>query len=143
MNKYAPITGDSPIADIVLDIAERGRSLGIILIGAQQTASEVTHRVVSNASIRVCGNMDTSEAEHSVYGYLGPLNKKRVQYLTPGQMLVYQPDVPQTVLIQFPMPAWATRYQESIETGYIDKDFMISEIDMIREIEKDLGNEEK
>lgn len=138
LNKYAPINGDSPIADIVLDIAERGRSLGIILIGAQQTASEVTHRVVSNASIRVCGNMDASEAEHSVYGYLGSLNKKRVQYLTPGQMFVYQPDVPQTVLVQFPMPAWATRYQESIETGYIDKDFMISEIDIMREIEKDI-----
>lgn len=143
LNKYAPITGDSPIADIVLDIAERGRSLGIILIGAQQTASEVTHRVVSNASIRVCGNMDTSEAEHSVYGYLGPLNKKRVQYLTPGQMLVYQPDVPQTVLVQFPMPAWATRYQESIETGYIDKDFMISEIDIMREIENELGDDKE
>ncbi|MBC7321056.1 ATP-binding protein [bacterium] len=143
LNKYAPISGDSPIADIILDIAERGRSLGIILIGAQQTASEVTHRVVSNASIRVCGNMDASEAEHSVYGYLGSLNKKRVQYLTPGQMFVYQPDVPQTVLVQFPMPAWATKYQESIDTGYIEEEFMVSELDIMREIEKDSDKEKK
>ncbi|MEZ4608047.1 MAG: ATP-binding protein [Deinococcales bacterium] len=40
LNKYAPAEGNSPIKDVLLDIAERGRSLGIILIGAQQTASE-------------------------------------------------------------------------------------------------------
>ena len=44
LNKYAPAQGDSPIKEILLDVAERGRSLGIILIGAQQTASEVERR---------------------------------------------------------------------------------------------------
>jgi hypothetical protein len=38
LNKYAPRDGDSPIKQILLDVAERGRSLGVILIGAQQTA---------------------------------------------------------------------------------------------------------
>lgn len=137
LNKYAPINGDSPIAEMILDVAERGRSLGIILIGAQQTASEVTHRVVSNASIRVCGSMDASEAEHSVYSYLGSANRKRVQYLTPGQMFVYQPGLPQPILVQFPMPAWATRYQESKESDYISSDFSITTEDIIREFGKD------
>jgi hypothetical protein len=41
LNKYAPRDGGSPIKDVLLDIAERGRSLGVVLIGAQQTASEV------------------------------------------------------------------------------------------------------
>ena len=41
LNKYAPRDGSSPIKELLLDVAERGRSLGIILIGAQQTASEV------------------------------------------------------------------------------------------------------
>ena len=40
LNKYAPREGSAPMKELVLDIAERGRSLGIILIGAQQTASE-------------------------------------------------------------------------------------------------------
>jgi hypothetical protein len=140
LNKYAPQTGESPIADTVLDIAERGRSLGIILVGAQQTASEVSHRVVSNASIRVCGNMDASEAEHSEYDYLGSLNRRRVQYLTPGQMFVYQPNLPQTVLIRFPMPAWATRYEESKESDYKTDTFMISEIDLVRRIKSKKGD---
>ena len=37
LNRYAPRSGWSPIKEVLLDIAERGRSLGIILIGAQQT----------------------------------------------------------------------------------------------------------
>ena len=48
LNKYAPREGWSPIKEVLLDIAERGRSLGLILIGAQQTASEVERRVVAN-----------------------------------------------------------------------------------------------
>src|SRR5438105_1465835 len=53
LNKYAPREGSSPIKEILLDIAERGRSLGVVLIGAQQTASEVERRIVANSAIRV------------------------------------------------------------------------------------------
>src|SRR5262249_61571936 len=58
LNKYAPRDGDSPIKQLLLDIAERGRSLGVILIGAQQTASEVERRIVANCAIRVAGRLD-------------------------------------------------------------------------------------
>lgn len=47
---------------MILDAAERGRSLGIILIGAQQTASEVEERVVSNAALRVIGRLEACES---------------------------------------------------------------------------------
>ena len=57
LNKYAPREGSSPIKEILLDVAERGRSLGIVLIGAQQTASEVERRVVANCAIRVVGRV--------------------------------------------------------------------------------------
>ncbi len=50
LNKYAPREGASPVKDVLLDIAERGRSLGIILIGAQQTASEVERRIIANST---------------------------------------------------------------------------------------------
>ncbi|MGZ4242517.1 MAG: ATP-binding protein, partial [Actinomycetota bacterium] len=39
LNKYAPRDGSRPIKEILLDVAERGRSLGVILIGAHQTAT--------------------------------------------------------------------------------------------------------
>src|SRR4029077_18329762 len=50
VNKYAPREGWSPIKEVLLDIAERGRSLGVILIGAEQTASEVERRIVANSA---------------------------------------------------------------------------------------------
>jgi len=40
LNKYAPRTGRSPIKEVLVDIAARGRSLGALLIGAQQSAPQ-------------------------------------------------------------------------------------------------------
>lgn len=112
LNKYAPAEGDSPIKEVMLDIAERGRSLGVILIGAQQTASEVERRVVSNAAVRVSGRLDAAEAERSEYRYMPGSIRARTTILTPGTMVLHQPDVPTPVLVTFPFPAWATRAAE-------------------------------
>ena len=57
LNKYAPREGSSPIKEVLVDVSERGRSLGIVLVGAQQTASEVEGRIVSNAALRVVGRL--------------------------------------------------------------------------------------
>jgi hypothetical protein len=124
LNKYAPREGWSPIKEVVLDIAERGRSLGVILIGAQQTASEVERRVVANASYRVVGRLDAAEAERSEYGFLTPASRARAALLKPGSMFVYQPEIPVPLLLQFPFPAWATRPDEVQEdAGIIPKGF--------------------
>lgn len=117
LNKYAPRDGDSPIKDILLEIAERGRSLGIILIGAQQTASEVERRIVSNAAIRVVGRLDMAEAERPEYRFLPQSFRLRAGILQPGTMLVSQPDVPSPMLVQYPFPAWATRKDEVDDLG--------------------------
>jgi len=112
LNKYAPRTGRSPIKDALLDIAERGRSLGVILIGAQQTASEVEPRIVANAAFRVVGRLDPAEAQRNEYRYLTPTAQKRAALLKPGSMIVAQPEIPVPLLLEFPWPAWATRAAE-------------------------------
>ncbi|MDA0351327.1 MAG: ATP-binding protein [Chloroflexi bacterium] len=112
LNKYAPRDGHSPIKETLLDIAERGRSLGVILIGAQQTASEVEQRIVANSSFRVVGRLDTAEAQRSEYRFLGPTWRQRATLLTPGSMIVQQPEIPVPLLIRFPHPSWATRKSE-------------------------------
>lgn len=117
LNKYAPRDDGSPIKDILLEIAERGRSLGIILIGAQQTASEVERRIVSNAAIRVVGRLDLAEAERPEYRFLPQSFRARAGILQPGTMLVSQPDVPNPVLVNYPFPAWATRGDEVDDLG--------------------------
>ena len=113
LNKYAPREGSSPIKEILLDVAERGRSLGIILIGAQQTASEVERRVVANSAVRVVGRLDSAEAARGEYGFLPPVQRQRATIVKPGTMLVSQPELPIPLVMQFPFPAWATRAAEA------------------------------
>jgi DNA helicase HerA-like ATPase len=112
LNKYAPREGSSPIKELVLDIAERGRSLGIILIGAQQTASEVERRVIANSAVKVVGRLDPAEAGRPEYGFLPASQRIRATLATPGAMFVSQPGIPVPLAVEFPFPAWATRASE-------------------------------
>lgn len=121
LNKYAPREGWSPIKEIVLDIAERGRSLGVILIGAQQTASEIERRVVANSSYRIAGRLDTAESQRGEYGFLTDSARARASLLKPGSMFVHQPEIPVPLLIQFPFPSWATRPDEVAKSKEIPK----------------------
>jgi hypothetical protein len=115
LNKYAPREGGGPIKEVLLDISERGRSLGVVLVGAQQTASEVEPRIVSNAALRVVGRLDAAEAERPEYGFLTAAGRGRAGILKPGTMIVQQPEIPTPLLVRFPFPAWATRKSEVAE----------------------------
>jgi DNA helicase HerA-like ATPase len=113
LNKYAPREGNSPIKEILLDLAERGRSLGVILIGAQQTASEVERRIVANCAIRVAGRLDAAEAARAEYGWLPGAARARATIARPGTMFIGQPELPVPLAVEFPFPAWATRPSEA------------------------------
>lgn len=121
LNKYAPRTGWSPIRETLLDIAERGRSLGVSLFGAQQTASEVERRVVANAALKVVGRLDAAEAERDEYRFLSGVARVRATVLQPGSMIVAQPEIPTPILLRFPFPAWATRASEAMDTELDDE----------------------
>jgi hypothetical protein len=120
LNKYAPREGGSPIKEVLLDISERGRSLGIVLLGAQQAASEVEGRIVQNAALRVVGRLDPAEAERAEYGFLTAAARGRASILKPGTMIVLQPEIPTPLLVRFPFPAWATRKSEVAEVAAAD-----------------------
>lgn len=112
LNKYAPATGYSPIKNILLDIAERGRSLGIILIGAQQMASEVDPRIVSNSSVKINGRLDSGEIENKVYKHLPPEFREKSKKIRSGTMIIFQPDIEVPLVVKFPKPPYATRKEE-------------------------------
>ncbi len=113
LNKYAPREGSSPIKEILLDVAERGRSLGIVLLGCQQTASEVERRIIANSAIRVVGRLDPAEATRGEYGFLPQVQRQRAAIIKPGTMIVSQPTLPVPLVVEFPFPAWATRAAEA------------------------------
>jgi DNA helicase HerA-like ATPase len=112
LNKYAPREGTGPLKDMLIDIAQRGRSLGVLLVGAQQTASRVAHEVLENASIRVSGRLDAAEGERPEYGWMLPSTRARARLLKPGTMVIGQPTIPVPLVVTFPFPPWATRKEE-------------------------------
>jgi len=123
LNRYAPREGRSPIKEVLLDVAERGRSLGMILIGAEQTASEVEGRIIANAAFRVVGRLDTAEALRNEYGFLPAVTRQRAGILKPGSMILQQPHIPIPIQLRFPFPCWATRSEEATPTRDSDAVF--------------------
>lgn len=112
LNKYAPREGRSPIKEILVDIAARGRSLGVVLIGCQQNASRVEPAVVDNAAVKIVGRLDASHADE--YKFLSPELRARATRFLPGTMVLDQPVVPAPIPVVFPFPPYATNVSEDV-----------------------------
>ena len=85
LNKYAPAMGRTPTcAKMLLDIAERGRYLGLVLFGAQQFRSQVHRRVVGNAGTALYGRMDVDELATPGYAVSAPAIKIKLATLDEG-----------------------------------------------------------
>ncbi len=119
LNKYAPAHGFSPLRDLLVDIAERGRSLGVLLVGAQQAASAVAQALPRNASLKVAGRLDASESD--AYRFLTPALRERATRFMPGTMVVSQPIVPEPIPVRFPFPPFATNPDEAAADEESDK----------------------
>ena len=120
LNKYAPRHQGSPIKHLLVDIAARGRSLGVILIGAQQNPSGVDRDITNSAALEVVGQIKSSEA--SELGFLPPTMRSRAQIIPPGTMITNQPLLPAPVPIRFPFPPYATRVAEVLGSVHDDAD---------------------
>ena len=67
-NKFAPTSGkDAPLLHDLIEIAERGRSLGVVLLAAQQFASAVHSGVIGNSATRVYGRTAPTELSQAAY----------------------------------------------------------------------------
>ena len=106
LNKYAPSDGqDTYVRRMLLDIAERGRYLGLVLFGAQQFRSQVHRRVTGNAGTAMYGRMDADELATPGYAVFSPAVRVKLSTLEKGQLLVRHPHFTQPVFIRFPRPA--------------------------------------
>ena len=109
LNKYAPADGpDTYVRKMLLDIAERGRYLGLVLFGAQQFRSQVHRRVVGNSGTTLYGRMDPDELATPGYQTLAPATKARLATLEKGQLMVRHPHFGQPIFVRFPRPAVLT-----------------------------------
>ena len=106
LNKYAPSDGpDTHVRKMLLDIAERGRYLGLVLFAAQQFRSQVHRRVVGNAGTALYGRMDGDELATPGYAVLSPAIRTKLATLDKGQLMVRHPHFTQPVFVRFPRPA--------------------------------------
>lgn len=109
LNKYAPARrgeSESSILEYVLDIAARGRSLGVVLISAEQFMSEVHGQVVGNSSTKVIGRSDSAELSDASYRFISNELKAHLTRLDKGELLLSHPIYRQPVKIEFPRPAY-------------------------------------
>ncbi len=109
LNKYAPSDGpETYVRRMLLDIAERGRYLGMVLFSAQQFRSQVHKRVVGNAGTALYGRMDGDELATPGYAVLSPAVRTKLSTLDKGQLMVRHPHFTQPVFVRFPRPSVLT-----------------------------------
>ncbi len=106
LNKYAASDGqDTYVRRMLLDIAERGRYLGLVLFSAQQFRSQVHRRVVGNSGTSLFGRMDADELATPGYAVLSPSTRTKLATLEKGQLMVRHPHFTQPIFVRFPRPA--------------------------------------
>jgi hypothetical protein len=106
LNKYAPGDGqDTYVRKMLLDLAERGRYLGLVLFSAQQFRSQVHRRVVGNSGTSLFGRMDADELATPGYAVLSPATRTKLATLEKGQLMVRHPHFTQPIFVRFPRPA--------------------------------------
>ena len=108
LNKYASkdIPKNSPILKQVLDISERGRSLGIILFSVEQFKSAIHDRVKGNCATHAYGRTNAIEISKSDYRYIPPVYKNMMTRLDPGEYIIEHPVFRSLLNIKFPRPLY-------------------------------------
>lgn len=108
LNKYAStdIPKNSPILRQLLDIAERGRSLGIILFSVEQFRSAIHDRVKGNCATQAYGRTNAIEVSKPDYRYIPKVYQNMMTRLSPGEYIISNPALRSIINIKFPRPAY-------------------------------------
>jgi len=108
LNKYASADApkSSPILRLLLDIAERGRSLGIVLFSAEQFKSAIHKRVTGNCATHAYGRTNSIEVADKAYSFIPSTYKNMMTRLKQGHYIIQNPVFRSLLKIRFPMPLY-------------------------------------
>jgi len=108
LNKYASkeVPKSSPILRQLLDITERGRSLGIILFSAEQFKSDIHDRVKGNCATHAYGRTNAIEISKPDYQYVPTVYKSMLTRLKQGEYVIQNPVFRSLLNIKFPRPIY-------------------------------------
>ena len=113
LNRWAPRGGRDPITRLVEHVAAEMRSQGVVLFGAQQQASQVSEKVIENASIRLLGRTGALELEHAVWRGIPTAFRRMIGGLQPKEKVFLTPTARQPMFVRMPFPPWAMRRDEA------------------------------
>lgn len=108
LNKYASSEApkNSPILHQILDIAERGRSLGVVLFGAEQFMSAIHNRVTGNCAAFAYGRTNAIEVSKPNYKYVPKVYQNMMTRLKPGEYMIQSFCFNSLLHIKFPEPIY-------------------------------------
>lgn len=108
LNKYASsdLPKNSPIVKELLDVAERGRSLGIVLFAAEQFRSAIHDRIKGNCSTHAYGRTNAIEISKPDYKYIPAVYKNMMTRLKQGEYILQNPTLRSVLKIRFPRPCY-------------------------------------
>lgn len=109
LNRFAPRGAKDELTQLLEQVATEMRSQGVILLGAQQMASQVSSKVVEMASIRALGRTGSAELTDKIWSVLEKSTKEKASKLTNAEKLVWQPTFRQPMLVKLPMNPWADK----------------------------------
>jgi hypothetical protein len=109
LNRFAPRGAKDELTQLLEQVAAEMRSQGVILLGAQQMASQVSSKVVEMASIRALGRTGSAELTDKIWSVLEKTTKEKASKLTNAEKLVWQPTFRQPMLVKLPMNPWADK----------------------------------
>jgi hypothetical protein len=112
LNKFAPSarTFGHGLKDQIIEIAARGRSVGLILFGAEQFASDIDKEVYGNCSTHFVGRTEHVELSERPYRWISRDLAYVASNLPKGSLLCKHALFPRPLLIRFPRPLHT--YQE-------------------------------
>lgn len=108
LNKYASndIPKSSPILHQLLDITERGRSLGIVLFGAEQFVSDIHKRVKGNCATQAFGRTNAIEITREDFRFVPSVYKTMLTRMHQGEYIIQNPVFRSMLHINFPLPIY-------------------------------------
>ena len=108
LNKYAStdVPKSSPILHQILDVTERGRSLGVILFSAEQFRSAIHKRVTGNCATHAYGRTNSIETSTGDYKSLPDTYRNMLTRLSQGEYLIQNPVFRSLLKIRFPKPIY-------------------------------------
>ena len=105
LNKFAPSgRGDSSIKEFIKEIASRGRSYGLTLIGAEQFASQIDEEILGNCSTYLIGKSEEIELSDRFYKRLPDGLRSKIPLLKQGELIFMHDPIEVPFVIRFPKP---------------------------------------